>query len=150
MKNEELNLVKLLEKAGWYEGRKLGYEGISEMIKNEGYAVLPNVISFLQEFMDLKVIFKNKRNGIKDDDITFSFEEATHLEVSERINGEYSQRIGKELCPIGTAYRKYVALMMSNDMCVYGGYDSDLFKIADSGIEAIKAMVNGDDPIQIS
>ena len=149
MKRDDLNLVKLLIKAGWYEGRKLEYEGIGEMVKNEGYAELPNVISFLQEFLDIKIIFKNKRNGIKNDDITFSFEEATHLEVPERINEEYSQRIGKELCPIGTAFRGYVVLMMSNDMCVYGGYDNDLFKIADSGIEAIKAIINDKDPIQI-
>jgi hypothetical protein len=149
MKNNDLNLIKLLENAGWYEGRKLGYEEISEMVKNEGFAELPNVISFLQEFMGIKIIFKNKRNGVKNDDITFSFEDATDLEVPERINEEYSQRIGKELCPIGTAFRRYVVLMMSNDMCVYSGFDSSLCKIADSGIDAIKAMINGDDPIPI-
>lgn len=149
MNDSDPYLFKLMKNAGWYDGRKLNYEIISEMVRNEGYPQLPNVISFLQEFMDIKIIFKNKKNGIKNDDINFSFEEATNLEVPERINEEYVQRIGKELCPVGTVYRRYMVLMMSDDGCVYAGYDSFLCKVADSGIEAIGAIIYDNDFITI-
>jgi hypothetical protein len=149
MNNEDAYVYKLLKKAGWHEGRELSYERISEMVKNEGYPQLPNVIRFLQGFMDIKIIFKNKRNGIKNDDINFSFEEATDLEVPERVNEEYSQRVGKELCLIGSVFRRHMVLMMSDDMCVYGGYDNYLCKIGDSGIDAIKAIVYNQDSVPI-
>jgi len=141
MKDGDIYLCKLLEKAGWHEGRKLNYEYISEMVGTEGYAQMPNVISFLQEFLDIKILFKNKRNGLKNDDINFSFKEATNLVVPERINEDYAQRIGKEICLIGSAYREHMVLMMSNDGFVYAGYDNFLCKVADSGNEAIKSII---------
>lgn len=149
MKRSEEFFIKTLKNAGWYEGRKLEYEYVCEMVKREGYPILPNVINFLQEFMNIKILFENKRNGLKKDDLNFSFEEATDIEVPERINEEYVQRIGKELCPIGTVYRKYMVLVMANDMCVYAGFDSYLCKVADSGIDAIRAIIFGDDFVPI-
>ena len=38
--------------------------------------------------------FENSRNGLKDDDINFNLEHATHVENSERILEDYGPRIG--------------------------------------------------------
>jgi len=139
----------VLKKAGWYEGRMASKAVVTQVIMKEGYSMFPNVIEFLQEFWDLTIYFENKRNGLKNDDITFVFEKATHLEVPERIKGDYSFRIGKELCLIGSVYREHMVLMMSSDKCVYGGYDDFLCKISDSGYGAIEAIIFDYDFIEI-
>jgi hypothetical protein len=141
MKQDDIYLFEVLQKSGWREDRKVDQSLIVDSIHEEGYLILPRVIEFLQEFWGLKILFENKKNGLKNDDINFSFEEATHLEVPERVNGEYSKRTGKELCLIGSVYREYMVLVMANDGSVYGGYDSFLCKIADTGMDAIKAII---------
>ncbi|MBS1567460.1 MAG: SUKH-3 domain-containing protein [Bacteroidetes bacterium] len=143
-------VLHLLKKAGWFEDRKVNRDEISETLRNEGYPVLERVVDFLAEFWGIVIYFENKRNGIKKDDISFDFEKATHLEVPERINEDYSKRIGKELCLVGSAYRDYMVLIMSDDGCVYGGYDDFLCKIADTGPEAIEAIVFGYEFSEIS
>lgn len=130
-----------LIKSGWYSGRSMEKSMIINNIYQEGYQIMDKVISFLQEFWDLTIYFENRRNGIQADDIKFQFEHATHLEVPERINGEYSRRIKKQLCLIGSCYRDHMVLIMDQEGAVYGGYDSFLCKIADNGYSAIEAII---------
>lgn len=141
MNHDDIYLVEVLKKSGWYKERRIDQHLIIEAIEAEGYPILPSVVAFLQEFWDLKIYFENRRNGLKNDDINFSFEEATHLEVPERISQDYSKRVGMELCLIGSVYREHMVIVMANDQSVYGGYDNFFCKIADSGMNAIKAIV---------
>lgn len=141
MKDKE-NVFDVLKKMGWEENRNVDKNAIITTVQSEGYPIFECVIDFLTKFIDTKIYFVNKRNGLQNDDIDFNFEKATHLEVPERINGEYSQRIGKSLCLIGSAYREYMVLMMDADGTVYGGYDNYLCKIATSGLNAINAIIN--------
>jgi hypothetical protein len=58
MADKDLYLIRLLKEAGWFEGRKLDRSYIIKLIKEEGYDELPGVIDFLQEFINLKFIFR--------------------------------------------------------------------------------------------
>ena len=131
----------IARQAGWHEQRSIDRGSIVEQIKKEGYTAMSNVVDFMTHFNGIVILFDNKRNGIKDDDIRFDFEHATHLEVPERVNGNYANRIQKALIPIGSAYRDHFVLLMANDNCVYGGYDNYLCKIGDSGFDAIEAII---------
>ena len=122
---------------------------ITNILEKEGYSVLDNVVRFLQEFWDLTIYFENKRSGLKDDDISFLFEKATHWVAPERVRDDYSVRVGGELCLIGAAYRDYFVLMMSNDGSIYGAYENYLCKIGDSGYGAIEAIIFDYDFIEI-
>lgn len=127
--------------AGWHEHRQLDRTKIIDQVRTEGYKVLDNVIDFMVVFDKIVILFENKKNGLKEDDIRFDFEHATHLEVPERINNNYAIRIQKSLIPIGSAYRDHLVLLMADDNSVYGGYDTYLCKIGDSGTDAIEAMI---------
>ena len=131
-----------LIKSGWFEGRNVDVERYTKLYKEEGFPVLNSAISFLREFGGLNVQFKNLRNGIMDD-FTFDVVRALELEVRERVVDDYEPRIGyMQMCLIGTAYREHFVLLMDTGGRVFGGYDSNFVKIADSGEEAIEAIIN--------
>jgi len=140
MNNAE-DVYEILKNGGWYKDRKMDHDKIIKFINTEGYDVLDNVIAFLQEFLNLTVYFNNKRNGLKNDDFDFVLEKAAGLEVPERLRENYSPRIGKKLCIIGSAYRDHMVLMMAEDNSVYGAFDDFLCKIGDSGMDAIEAII---------
>ncbi len=71
------------------------------------------------------------------------------MEVTERILGDYQNRIKKRLCSIGTAYREHFVLLMADDNHIYGGYDDLLYFIANSPENAIEAIILDYDFIEI-
>lgn len=149
MKHDLDKSVKdLLTQAGWSETRKVDSSKLIKQITENSYDVLPKALQFLEEFDGLKIKFTNFKNG-QMDDITLDFNKATELEFPERIHEDYEPRIGKKLCAIGTAYRDHFILVMDEDGKVYGGYSDYLVKIADTGIDAIEAIVSNKQFIQI-
>ena len=147
--NQEKEILELIRKAGWKIGVRKSKDEIQEIIKQNGYSPFECVVDFLCEFNGLKILFFNRRNGLKDDDISFDFIHAASLESIERVRDDYELRIGKPLCLVGTAYRDYFVLMMSDDGNVYGAYDDFLCKIGDSGLAAIRNIVFDEPFIEI-
>ncbi len=147
--NDKKDILDVLQQLGWVENKTNTKDDIISIIQKEGYPAFTAVVDFLKLFLDSVIYFENKRNGLKNDDMNFSFERATNFEAPERINGSYSQRIGKELCLIGSAYRDHMVLMMSEDGYVYGGYDNFLCKISNTGLGAIEAIIYDRDFIEI-
>ncbi len=146
---EEKKILEVLRQLGWVENKTNTRDDIISMIQKENYPVFDAVVDFLQLFLDSVIYFENKRNGLKNDDINFSFERATNLEVPERVNGSYARRVGKKLCLIGSAYREHMVLMMSEDGYVYGGYDDFLCEISNTGLGSIEAIIYDYDFIEI-
>ncbi len=129
-----------LIKGGWSITRKINTEEMRNILKHEGYNITNEIEIFLESFGDLIINFKNLKNGIIDD-INFNVEHATHVESVERIRDDYTTRVGKKLCIIGSAYRDHFCLMMATDGSMYGGYSDFLCKIADTGISGIEAII---------
>ena len=148
IKDENKHAYKLLERAGWSENRRSDENLIKQQIMSEGYPLLPAVVDFMKNFGGLVIYFQNKRNRIQDD-INLDFEHATHLETTEKIIIDYKPRIGKSLCPVGTAYRDHFVLLMSEDGNLYGAYEDYLCYISDSGIGGIEAIVTDKDFLEI-
>jgi hypothetical protein len=134
-------VFEYLANTGWYEGRKIDRGRIVKFLHDEGYFLFENVITFLQEFIDLEIHFNARGIKRETDNVDFLLEKAAGLVVAERIKDKYSPRIGKKLCVIGSASRDYIALMMAEDNSVYGAYDDFLCKIGDSGVGAIEAII---------
>ena len=134
-------VLNILKKAGWYETRKLERHALINSINGEGYPIFENVVTFLQSFGNLIIRFANLQNNIKEDDINLNLTHAFSIEVPERVFNNYVPRIKKELVLIGTVYRDHMVLLMANDNNVYAGYDNYLCKVANSGIEAMEAII---------
>ncbi len=134
---------------GWSNNRTIDRNVIAKKLTNEGYKIFPRAIEFLEKFEGLHIIFHNKRTK-KNDDFDFDIEKAFHIEVPERINEDYKDRIGANLlCPIGSAYREHFILIMDENGIVYGGYDDYLVKMGDSYIEAINSIISDQEFMEI-
>lgn len=136
---------ELVRDAGWDESRRVSRILLSNQLISEGYPILQNVLDFMEQFEGIVIYFQNKLNGLQNDDINFCFERATHLVSPKKIKSNYSVRIGKPLVLIGSAYREHFVLLMSDDNCVYGAFDSFLCKIENSGFAAIEAIIMNHD-----
>lgn len=133
-------IKKALYLSGWNEKRNINIDEIKTTLISEGYTVFDCVTNFLRCFGNLIIHFKNLKNG-QLDDINFFIDHAIQVENSERILQDYSLRIGKKCCLIGSAYRDHFCLIMCEDGEVYGGYSDYLYKISNSGEAAIEAII---------
>jgi hypothetical protein len=71
---------------------------------------------------------------------------ATRAVHESRIR-EYEVRVNESLCPIGRAASNHQALVMAPSGKVYGGYDSNLVLLGNSGREAIWRIFGRREPL---
>ena len=136
--------LKLLRKAGWYEGRSVDTSAWERLLRKEGFTVHPVVTAFLQEFGGLE--FKNPKKAPQASaDWHFCVERAVERIYPERVVKYYNRRAGHQLCLIGDASNGYLILMMDETGQVYGGYDEEFFYLGKSGPEAIETLRTGRD-----
>ncbi len=142
------NTLDILKNAGWSNERKISKKHLEEKLIKEGYHPNSVILNFLSNYADLNCFFYNKRTEDKDD-FSFNLDRAFELEVAEKINEDYYNRIKSNLCPIGTAYREHLVLLMDNEGKVYGAMDDYLVKIGNDYIFAINNIVNDIEFIEI-
>ena len=130
-----------LRQAGWSETRAVDTGVYTRLLKAEGYPVFPCVEQFFRSFASLKVFFSTPQG--EDNDFSLDPSEAIEVIYAERVTEDYSPRVGLALCTIGLYHHGNMVLMMDSGGAVYGGYDETLLFIADSGEEALEAMITG-------
>jgi hypothetical protein len=125
----------LLHEAGWDSDRSINIDLFKRKLEEDGYVLSLAVKDFLKEFGGLKIAF-----GRYDSTDHFHFDVITAVEGIHPawIHQDYSIRLNNHnLCIIGQAYSNHLTLVMDDDGKVYGGFDDELFFIANSGREAI-------------
>ena len=132
---------KILRGAGWSETRAVDPGVYRRVLEAEGYPVHPCVLEFLRSFASIRAFFTTTQG--EDNDFFLDPVEAVDVIYMERVAEDYSPRIGMPLCVIGLYHHDNMVLLMDSGGAVYGGYDETLLHIADSGEEAIEAMVSG-------
>ena len=140
--------LELLTQSGWTENRVIDSKIIIDFYYANGCPIIEKAISFLKSFYGITIMFTNKRTQ-QLDNFSFNLIRAFEIEVMERIKEDYEPRIRRELCIIGTAYREHFVLLMDDLGVVYGGYDHFFVEIAKSGYEAIEAIINDSDFLEI-
>lgn len=131
--------LAFLSQAGWYAGRTTGTLSYQLCLAAEGYAWFPSVAAFLGEFGGLTLTFP-RYNG--HDTLHFNVCQASAGVDPGWVLDDYAPRIGNpRLCVIGAAYSNHLLLFMDDAGRVYGGYDEFLCEVANSGQEAIDALV---------
>ena len=142
MPNKE-DVIALLIKSGWYEGRKVNRALLVQLLRSNGYEVSDKVLDFLESYEGIVIHFYNPMNGFENDDITVSVEQGNELLTSDAVVEEYEPRVGSKLCVIGTAYRNYMALLMDDAGRVFAEFDGFLIKLGNSWLDAVEAVING-------
>jgi SUKH-3 immunity protein len=134
--------MEILLQHGWTPGRSIDITEVINCMRSQGYPLLAKPMDFIKEFGLLKIEFINKKSNLVSD-INLDPVRAMDIIVREKIVENYAPRIhNAELCIIGTAYNEYLILLMDNDGRVYGVYEDYFVKIADTGTEALLAMIN--------
>lgn len=64
---------KILEEAGWYEGRKIDISEHIKFLEDRGYEVFDALKKWLEEFGDLKIVLKDEPFDDEDDDYTTEY-----------------------------------------------------------------------------
>jgi SUKH-3 immunity protein len=134
--------LKLLQHAGWFDGRCIDISRSEELLRKEGYQVSPAIRAFLQEFGELRFV-NDKAKPPAAQEWHFCVKEAVSRAIPAKVLEYYSPRAGSQLCVIGDAFNEYILLMMDESGQVYGGYDEEFFFIGKSGKEAIQRLCEG-------
>jgi hypothetical protein len=140
--------LKVLTNGGWFPGRNVGKQNVELELKKEGFLVFDEVLNFLSEFEGLSFKFFNKRNKMMDD-FNFNLHRVLEIEFPEKIIERYMPRTGEKLSVIGTCYREYFILFLSDSGKMYGAYDDYLVLMGNDGYEAINNIVSDHDFIEI-
>lgn len=64
---------KILEEAGWYEGRKIDISEHIKFLEDMGYEVFDALKKWLEEFGDLKIVLEDETFDDEDDDYTTEY-----------------------------------------------------------------------------
>ena len=142
MNNFSLSTLTYLTLASWEVGRKVPTIKCRAYLSEEGYSWFPKVATFLEEFGDLLIKYKDKAGASV---LTFDACYASSRYDSRWVTEEYAQRLGcSQLCPIGEL-SGHMLLFMDDFGRVYGGYDDILCFFGNSGVEAIEVICSNQD-----
>jgi hypothetical protein len=103
------------------------------------------VKDFLTRFGGLWIKHPHAKVKEKTDYFHFDAIKAINSIDSGWVLEEYSDRVNKDLCIIGEAFRRSLILCMSPDGHVYAGIDESLFLVGESGELAIETLCMGHD-----
>lgn len=120
-----------------------------KIILSEGLTFLPIAEEFLLKYGGVHFTrFWKVKNGLKGPETidVYSIAHFNPIRAVESVDSqwfvEYSRRIGKPITPIGNCGQEHASLMIDENGKIYGGFDSELGKIADSPEEAILKFCN--------
>lgn len=136
--------IGILEAAGWSTNRAIEMASFVAVLESNQFVVSPAVKQFLLTYGALQIEYRYDESdeSARMDKLLIDpcvALDNTHL---ERIQN-YSQRAGKQLCPIGLYNWNHDTLFMSEDGMVYGGSSIYLDRIGNSGEDAINNILTG-------
>lgn len=129
--------ISILEKAGWYSGRRVNINSTVEYLEKKGYEVFESVKDALEEFNGLTFRYLDN-----DDQSEFSIIPQEGLGDLERKHYKrYEVILGKNLVVIGTVYDDNATMYMDELGKVYGFHDDYyIWKFGDSIYEAVNNL----------
>lgn len=124
-----------LQKAGWYEGRKIDVSHYEKKFTELGYDFFPAARRFLEEFGDLHIVDRLNWDDIKPGCIGIN-ESSTEL---ERLNcllmwydDELFEKVGKKVIPVARIDYMNIDIYISEDGKFYEGEND----YSDGGLRA--------------
>ena len=125
---------RLLEKAGWHEGRQVDPTPYVEALQKRGYTVFPPVVEFLRQFGGLEFY------SLEYDSFIQRFDPTNTYATSPAAVNHDAAAIGVPLCPIGEADDYTTTLMMDPAGKIYYRLEDGIYHIegtAEAGLNAL-------------
>jgi len=132
--------VEVLTAAGWSPDRRVDTSELEIELVREEFTPSPAALEFLARFDRIAVRHKTGNEFHFDPRVCFDF-------IGDQLLNDYGPRLGVDLCPLGQCAGGYMVLGMAPDGRVFAGFDGQLKKVADSGLEAV-VVLGADAPLQ--
>ncbi|MDE7294561.1 MAG: SUKH-3 domain-containing protein [Oscillospiraceae bacterium] len=116
-----------LQKAGWYEGRKIDVSHYEKRFTELGYEFFPAARRFLEEFGDLHIVDRLNWDHIKPGCIGINTS-STELEEIElwpmEYCGDFIEKVGKKVVPVAIIDHENIEIYISEDGKFYEGINA--------------------------
>lgn len=135
-------MLKLLQKAGWLEGRVVDVIQYTEFLDDDGYFVFGSAINFLKEYGGLIIEFENpKRLGSYLKLIIDPIEASSSIfrELSKR----YERYCNEPFVIVGEIPLMDMTWYISLSGLFYGGNDDYLICLGDDFYQALNNIITG-------
>ena len=123
--------IKVLNEAGWYEGRAIDTKEIEENLKQLGYNVFPSVQCFIKEFGNLEV-----KDTINDEFHSTNIKFTSYDKFGSFKNEENYAK--EKLVPVGMINDNNLILFVSETGKIY----CNIGKLGDTAMEAWEMLLN--------
>lgn len=137
------DIVALLRKAGWHEGRRIDIGEIMAVLSGDGYQIFDAARVFLTEFGNLQ--FQYPRQISEHETFMYDInldpiQEASHIFSSwVKLYEKYAH---EKLVIIGNCHRGHLCLLISETGKTYGGYDDFFILLGSDLYDALDALMN--------
>ena len=140
------DIHKLLEEAGWYEGRRIDISYMIEDLKaRELTGPNPLINKLWEEYWNIKIEFITP-TGMSGD-ITLNYENA--LGISNRLLQQYETLLGDNLVPSGSINEDSGALFVSYSGKFYLAANQNLYQIGIDFFNALDVIINEKDVLRL-
>lgn len=131
---------KLLERAGWFPGRRIDISRYEEVLRTSRSPVHECVREFLSEFGGLHVETLKKGRDFHADPCLA----ASEFYIDDEGLSEYNITVGAALCCVGVASRAHMMLLMDQSGRMYGVVDDLIYVIGDTPHAALELLCSGE------
>ena len=111
----------ILIQSGWFNGRKVPINDIVNYWKNKKYTLYPNQISFIEEFNNLKLRFKNINNH----NYTININPLVN-DIPLFALKKYIAYANAELVCFGEIISQDTFLLITQDAKIYGAFEDEI------------------------
>jgi hypothetical protein len=106
---------KILEEAGWYEGRKIDISEHIKFLEDMGYEVFDALKNWLKEFGDLRVVLKNEPFDEEEEDENLTEHSTCIRNIIQRYKENINQddKAGEKTIPVADIENRGVLVYIS-------------------------------------
>ncbi|WP_374966109.1 SUKH-3 domain-containing protein [Lysinibacillus sp. RS5] len=135
----EEKVLVLLQKAGWFKGRKVDISKYVSALINEEYIVFKRAFDFLEEYGDLVIQFERSDSYVA---LTINPIDAVSS-IFREVSENYERYCGESFVIIGDIPKMEMTWYISTSGKFYGGYDDFLICLGDDFYHALYNIVSG-------
>lgn len=141
------NTKIILTSGGWSDSRKYPVSEIHKKFQENNLKLQSAALKFLESFADLKFVFKSNKYNYGINEFHFILDRTIGIADPEDII-DFSECIGKNLCPIGEMNKGNSVITMAEDGKIFTYYSPFISFYALNYVDAINGFCDEKQPIK--
>lgn len=139
---------KILHSMSWSDRRHNDPSIYAEALKEEGYDVFPEALSFFSRFGGLEGKKPASRVPNAYESIHFNPIKAASTIYRERVSA-YEQRVNERLVVVGESNNRHFVILISESGRMFSAFDDDLFLLGENQSDGLNTLLGSNEVIRI-